>query len=84
MCCPPAAKQQDVMREARKKADRRRRRYERALDCLHVRLLPPLLGASLALTLVFVAAWIDGDLEASGYTCLGLSCVLCTVSVSFL
>lgn len=53
-----------MLREARKKADRRRRRYERALDCLHVRLLPPLMGASLALTLVFVAAWIDGDLKA--------------------
>lgn len=29
-----------------------------------MRLLPPLMGASLALTLVFVAAWIDGDLQA--------------------
>ena len=30
---------------------------------MHVRLLPPLVGMSLALTLVFLAAWIDGDLR---------------------
>lgn len=51
------------MKAARNRADRRRREYERALHCLHVRLLPPLLGVSLALTLVFMAAWLDDDLE---------------------
>lgn len=57
--------QHEVLREARKRADRRRRGYEGGLDCLHVRVLPPVLGTSLALTLVFLAAWIDGDLQAS-------------------
>lgn len=53
----------EIMDAARKRADRRRRGYERALDCLHVRLLPPLMGISLALTLVFMAAWLDDDLQ---------------------
>lgn len=53
------------MKAARKRADRRRRGYERALDCLHVRLLPPLMGISLALTLVFTAAWLDNDLKVN-------------------
>lgn len=55
--------QREIKREARKRADRRRRGYERALDCLHVRLLPPLMGVCLVLTFVFVAAWLDGDLQ---------------------
>lgn len=59
------ATQNEIEMAAWKRADRRRRGYERALDCLHVRLLPPLVGICLALTLVFMAAWLDGDLEVS-------------------
>ncbi|CAM9873246.1 unnamed protein product, partial [Scytosiphon promiscuus] len=76
-------KKQEVLREARKRADRRRRGYEGSLDCLHVRVLPPVLGTSLALTLVFLAAWIDGDLQQWDYwRVLSPMWVSCTVTAA--